>query len=77
MKKLLNYIIEGILDDPSGIKIEEQTEEGILNLVVYAPKEIIGRIIGKNGRIIKSIRSLLKIKAIKNNIRFKLVLMES
>jgi uncharacterized protein len=68
MKKLLEFILNKIIDDDSQIQVEEKTEENnAVSLVVIAPKEKIGYIVGKNGRIIQAIRNIIKIFAVKNN----------
>jgi len=44
------------------VSIEKTVDEnGIVNLLISAPENIIGQIIGKQGRIIKSIRTLLNL----------------
>lgn len=77
MKKLLEFIIKNIVQHPKAVKIEQQTKEGnllILDLKVH--KQDVGQVIGKQGKIIKAIRNILKIKAIKENTKFSLNLQE-
>jgi predicted RNA-binding protein YlqC (UPF0109 family) len=62
MKELLKYIIEGITGS-SDFKIEEVEDDGKTTLEVYANPEIIGLIIGKNGKTIKSIRNIIKVRS--------------
>lgn len=78
MKELLNYIIEHIVSHPEEIKIEEEkTEEGFVNLRLQVHPEDMGIVIGKQGNIIRAIRSLLRVKAIKENKRVNLELVET
>lgn len=67
MKQTLDYILNNILDEKTEFEINEEEQDGYLILKINAPKDQIGRIIGKNGRTINSIKNLLKIKAIKEN----------
>ncbi len=67
MKNTLTYIISSIVNNPDEIKIEEQEENGIVNFIITVSKEDMGRVIGKNGKIIKSIRNIMKIPALKQN----------
>ncbi len=61
VKETLEYIINSITQKEDGISIEEH-QEGELNILeIIAPKEIIGKIIGKEGKIIKSIRTILNV----------------
>ena len=62
MKKLLEFIIEGILGKKD-YKITENTEGDFVNLAIKIPKEDTGLIIGKEGKTIKAIRNILKIRA--------------
>jgi predicted RNA-binding protein YlqC (UPF0109 family) len=72
MKKLLEFLLKAIVEHPEDIVIEEKKEEGQLNLNLQANPEDIKIIIGKNGRTIKALRELLKIKAIKQRRKFSL-----
>jgi len=66
MKDFLVYIIKEIVGKPESVEISEnEDEEGRITLTIKASPEDLGRIIGKKGRIIKAIRNLVKIKAIK------------
>jgi len=78
MKKALEYILLSIVENPDKVKVEEKEEEnGIVNFTVKVAKEDMGKVIGKNGKIIRSIRNVLKIPAIKENKRINIELAES
>lgn len=62
MKKLLEYLVESILEKKPAIS---QSKEGELEiLTVKVPKEDMGKVIGKGGKIIRAIRTLVKTRAI-------------
>ena len=78
MKELLNYIISRIVSNPDDIQIEiEETEGGFINLRLQVHPEDMGIVIGKGGNIIRALRSVLKVKAIKENKRVNLELVET
>lgn len=77
MKDTLHYIITSIVDNPDVVAIEERDEDGILNLVVTVAKEDMGKVIGKEGKVIRSIRNIMKIKAMKHNVRINVSLSEN
>jgi len=62
MKALLEHIAEGILGN-SDFVVEETVTDNRIDLVIRVPKETIGLVIGKQGTMIKAIRSLLRVKA--------------
>jgi len=67
MEKLLRYILEGICDDPSEITIEKNEEAELVQFVVKVSTDDVGKVIGKAGRNIKAIQSLLSIPARREN----------
>lgn len=62
MKELLEYMLKEITKDDS-IVVTEDIDDNFSKLTIFAPKEVMGIIIGKEGRIIKAIRNLLKVRA--------------
>ncbi len=76
MEDLLRFILEAIVQKPEKIKIAEKEENGLINLEVWVDKEDMGRVIGKSGKIIKAIRGVLRIKALKEEKRLNLTLVE-
>ena len=70
MKHLLEYIILGITSKPENISIDEQDENGTVVLKLKVDDEDFGTVIGNGGRTIKAIRDLLRLKALKENLRF-------
>ena len=71
MKNLLEFIVKSITGS-DGFTVEEKTEENYQNLLVLSPKEYMGIIIGKNGKTIKNIRNILKVRATIDKIGFSL-----
>jgi uncharacterized protein len=76
MKDLVEYIVKQLVNNPDQVVVtEEQTEEGTLLTLDVAPEDM-GVIIGKGGQTIKSIRKLLTVKAIADQVRVNLRLNE-
>lgn len=69
MKDILNYIITSIVEKPDEVAVNENEQEGTINLEIDVAKEDMGKVIGKNGKVIKAIRNIMKIPAIKQNKR--------
>ena len=70
MKQLLEYIIPNIVNHPEEVKIEETNQDGLVNVTIQTHPEDVGRVIGKSGKVIKSIRTILNLTY--PNIRYSL-----
>lgn len=77
MKKALSYIISSIVSTPEKVEINEEEENDIINLTLRVANDDMGRVIGKNGKVIRAIRNVMKIKAIKQNKKINIQLAES
>ncbi|HUW46228.1 MAG: KH domain-containing protein [Dehalococcoidia bacterium] len=72
MKDLLEYIIKAIVAEPDAVKItEENSDEGLLFKLEVAPDDK-GRVIGRQGRVAQALRTLLRVKAAKEDTRVRL-----
>lgn len=77
MKDFIHYIVEQIVSKPDEIVITETDEDGFEKYLIEVSEEDMGLVIGKHGRTIKSIRSLVKAKAIKDGVRIRVELKET
>jgi len=72
MKDLLEYIIKSIVAEPDAVKItEENSDEGLLLKLEVAPDDK-GRVIGRQGRVAQALRTLLRVKAAREDTRVRL-----
>ncbi len=76
MKDLLEYIVTNLVSKPEAVKIDEQQQNGEVNLNLTVDPSDMGLIIGKSGQTIRAIRKLLTVRAIAENIRVNLTLAE-
>ncbi len=77
MKNLLEFIIIHLVEHPEDVKIDEVQDEQGMVYTITVNQEDIGRIIGKGGSVIHSIRNITRIRAIKEGIRAKIVIADS
>ena len=61
IKRAVEYIIKAIVTDSDNIEITTREENQLIIIDISAPSEVVGQIIGKDGKIIKSIRTLLNL----------------
>lgn len=69
MKELLTIIAQSLVDNPSAVQVKEVSGEHSIILELKVAQEDMGKVIGKQGRIAKSIRTVIKAAAIKENKR--------
>ena len=71
MKELLYAIVEDLVEDKSAIKITEDApnEEGVIVFHLNVAPDDMGRIIGKQGRIAKAIRTIMRAGAARSNLK--------
>jgi len=77
MKEFLLFLVKNLVNNPDDVSVEEKIDSnGFINLELKVNPEDLGLIIGKEGKVIKSLRNLLKVKAIIEKKRINLVLVE-
>lgn len=76
MKDFIEHIIKQIATNPEEVFVEETKNEGYTNLRLKVSPDDMGLIIGKEGKTIRSIRSLVRAKAIKDNVKANLELID-
>ena len=69
MKELIEYIAKAIVDKPEEVKVTEETTEGGIVLKLQVAPEDTGKVIGKEGRIAKAMRTILRVAAIRKGTR--------
>ncbi|MEE1197862.1 MAG: KH domain-containing protein [Acutalibacteraceae bacterium] len=71
MKELLVAIVSGLVENPDAITVtvDEPNEEGVLVYHLNVAEADMGRVIGKQGRIAKAIRTVMRAAANRSNTR--------
>lgn len=65
MKNFLKKIVTAIVEEPDKVEISEVKENDQAAYTILVPENEIGRVIGKEGRVITAIRCLARLKALK------------
>lgn len=65
MKEILEVIIKNLVDNPDEVSINEKAEESSVTYEVKVAKDDMGKVIGKQGKMAKAIRSVIKAVAVK------------
>ncbi len=77
MKDAISYIVASIVENKDKIQITEEVEGDFINFKISVDKEDMGKVIGKNGKVIRAIRNVIKIPAIKQNKKINILLEEN
>ena len=69
MEELLVLIAQGLVEDPGAVQVtaDEPDEEGVIVYHLHVAENDTGRVIGKQGRIAKAIRSVVKAASTKDH----------
>jgi predicted RNA-binding protein YlqC (UPF0109 family) len=69
MKELLGALARAIVDHPEAVSVQEHEDDGTLVLELAVAPDDVGKVIGRQGRIIKAIRQVVKAAAAREGRR--------
>lgn len=69
MKKLVEVIAKALVDNPDEVTVEEKIEGKNVKLELHVAPSDMGKVIGKQGRIAKAIRCVVKAASTKDDLR--------
>ena len=72
MQDVLEFILKNITTVPGDIKIDVEEVEGTTNYIVTVNPADVGRIIGKEGKVIKAIRTIMRVIAIQRGVHVRI-----
>lgn len=75
MIELVEYLVSSLVPD-GDYTVEQRDGNNANDIVITIAKKDIGKIIGKQGRIAKAIRTLVKSASSKSNVRYNVVIEE-
>ena len=72
MKELIEYIAKTIADTPEEVTVSEIEEEDRVVIRLEVATDDKGKIIGRQGRVVQAMRTLLRVAAVKRGVRVTL-----
>ncbi len=72
MKELIEYIAKSIADDPTAVVVTETQEEDRVVIRLEVAPDDKGKVIGRQGRVVQAMRTLLRVAAVKKGVRVNL-----
>ena len=76
MKELIEYIVKSIVDFPEDVNVTQIDGESTIVFELRVRQDDVGKVIGKKGRTINSIRTIVNATAAKSNMRAMLEIVE-
>ena len=66
MHDLLDYLARQLVDDPDQVRVEQfERDDGELVLELHVAPDDVGKVIGKQGRIARALRTVVKASAVR------------
>jgi uncharacterized protein len=67
--ELLAYLARGLVDDPEAVQVESEEREGALVLVLHVAPDDIGKVIGRGGRVVRALRTVVRASSARDGRR--------
>ena len=60
MRDLLDYLARRLVEEPDAVRVEEVDEDGALVLRLHVAPDDVGKVIGRQGRVARALRTLVR-----------------
>jgi uncharacterized protein len=60
LAELLQYLAERLVDDPDAVRVEEEERDDAVVLRLHVAKDDVGKVIGRQGRIARALRAIVR-----------------
>jgi predicted RNA-binding protein YlqC (UPF0109 family) len=60
LSELLAYLARRLVDDPDAVRVEEEERDDAIVLRLHVAKDDVGKVIGRQGRIARALRALVR-----------------
>lgn len=69
MAELLAYLARELVDDPEAVRVDEEERDDVRVLVLHVAADDVGKVIGRQGRIARALRTLVRASAARDGRR--------
>lgn len=76
MRDTIELVVKALVDDPDAVEVREVERNGTIRLEVHVAQPDMGKVIGKQGRTVRALRSLVYAAGLKQHRRFVLDVVE-
>ena len=75
-KDLVEYLARRLVDEPDAVRVEEVERDGELVLELHVAADDVGKVIGRQGRIARALRTVVRAAAARSDRRVLLEIVE-
>jgi predicted RNA-binding protein YlqC (UPF0109 family) len=76
LAELLAYLAKHLVDEPDAVSVEQVEREGAIVLMLSVAKEDVGKVIGRQGRIARALRAIVRASGAHSHRRVLLEIVE-
>ena len=76
MEELVRFIAKNLVDEPDSVKVESREEGDTLVISLSVAPGDMGKVIGRQGRIAKAIRTVVKAASVRENKKYMVDIVE-
>ena len=76
MAEIVEYLARRLVDDPDAVRVEELERDGDTVLQLFVAPDDVGKVIGRQGRIARALRTVVRASAAREDRRVLLEIME-
>ena len=76
MAELLAYLARELVDDPSAVRVETEDRDGAVVLLLHVAPDDVGKVIGRQGRMARALRTVVRAGAGEERRRVVLEIVE-
>lgn len=69
MRELIEYVAKGLVSEPDAVRIEEVPSGRMVVYEISVADEDVGKIIGRQGKVIRALRTVVKASATRQGVR--------
>jgi predicted RNA-binding protein YlqC (UPF0109 family) len=67
---LLEYLARGLVDEPDAVRVERtEREDGVVVLTLHVAPDDVGKVIGRQGRLVRALRTVVRAAATRSRER--------
>ena len=75
-REIVEYLARRLVDEPDAVRVEEVEREGAIVLQLHVAQDDVGKVIGRQGRIARALRTVVRASATRRDERVLLEIVE-